>query len=69
MIRLGWYGIPGESSEKHSTRTHLIRDGKPLCGYKPSKRHQLQDCGTSALSSVECKSCARCWNLKQEVKA
>ena len=54
----GWFGIPGPENERFSTKVHLVRYGKPLCGAKLSPRQEFQFCADGiCFRMIECKHC------------
>lgn len=53
-LATGWYGIPG--SERPGTKVHVVRDSRPLCGYRPAKSMEFQFCSWG-VRYVECDRC------------
>ena len=55
----GWFGRASEDGHNaKNTKVHCLRDGKPLCGYKPHKTMQYQFCSDSIMHSyIECPKC------------
>lgn len=65
-FKTGAFGIPGRSAGK----THVTRDGKPLCGLKPHPRavFQFQAAGIFPLY-IECRRCMeRAVPLQREIE-
>lgn len=59
MLQTGYFARATEKGHKNkSTISHLLKDGKVLCGYKPHKTMQFLWCSTGAkMSHVECNKC------------
>lgn len=59
MIQTGYFARATEKGHKAAwTKVHLVRDGKPLCGYKPHKTMQFQwNSNGVHLPYVECDKC------------
>ena len=54
---IGWFGIPG-GPEWRSTKTHVVVDGKTLCGSRLGKNMEFQWCShIDGLVAVECERC------------
>ncbi len=54
--QLGWYGIAG--AERHSTKTHIVTDGKPICGSRMRPEMEFQWCSNHPfLYEPECRRC------------
>ena len=52
---VGWFGIPGGKS---GTKTHIVKDGKPICRSRIHKDAQFQWCSSYPFE-VECEHCKR----------
>lgn len=57
-IATGWFGIPGST---RSTKTHIVQDGKPICGAPISPLALFQQCTQGASPDVECRNCGKLW--------
>ena len=56
---IGWFGRCFNYHHKSlSTKTHIVNNGKVLCGYKPHKTLKFQWC--ASLESLEYLECERC---------
>lgn len=56
----GWYGRASEHGRRAiSTKyTHVVKDGRPICGYRPHPTMQFQFCaGYLCLEYVNCPTC------------
>lgn len=57
MISTGYYGKPASVGRCYSS-VHLVANGKPICGYKPSKNFTFQMCaGFVVPEYLTCKKC------------
>jgi len=56
---IGWFGRCFNKDHKSlSTKTHIVKEGKVLCGYIPHKTMEFQFCsGISQLEYLECDKC------------
>ena len=64
-----WAGFRDAETAKYpfSSKVHSHRDGKPLCGYKPSPKAEFQFCAYgSADYAVDCPRCLRVLREAQE---
>ena len=60
LASVGWFGIPGERSEKHATKTHAVIDRKPVCGSRIHPKSEYQSCAPSTKHlDPECKLCKK----------
>jgi hypothetical protein len=59
---IGWFGIPG-GPEWRSTKTHIVIQGKLVCGVQLSKKQEFQWCSDIGVIIPECRSCRR-WRKK-----
>lgn len=51
----GYYGKPGTH---YTSGVHAVRDGKPLCGYRPAKTMVFQWCANGIQHDyLECDRC------------
>ena len=56
-LSTGWFGIPG-GYESQSTKVHIVRGGKPICGANLRDDQAYQFCaGGARLEYVECRRC------------
>jgi len=61
---IGYYAKEGNHKGRNWSGTHIVEDGKPICGYKPHNSMKFQWCSNNNHSfSVECKACTK--KLKQ----
>ena len=61
---IGWYTIIG--SRKNLAATHIIYNGKPICGFYLNKRADLDVVSfTMDMSKVECKTCKKVWRKSE----
>lgn len=58
----GFFGIPGKVARG---KVHAYRDGKTLCGWKPSPKYRFEWCAHwIVLSMIDC---ARCHTAAQKI--
>ena len=55
---VGWFSIPG-GPEWRSTKTHIVIQGRPVCGTRLSQNQVFQWCSNIGGYIPECKSCQR----------
>ena len=58
---IGWFGVPGGYSSQ-STKTHIVRNGKPICGTVIGDKQRFQWCSYSPRRNhdyIECEKCKR----------
>jgi hypothetical protein len=55
---IGWFGIPG-GPEWRSTKTHIVIQGKPVCGTRLGEEQEFQWCSYIGAIAPECRSCQR----------
>ena len=55
---LGWFGIPG-APERFSTKTHIVKDGRPVCGARLGPTQEFQWCSPMGGYVPECRRCAQ----------
>lgn len=57
MRQIGFWGVPGFESH---TKTHIVEDGKNICGTLPHPKAEFQFCAAwpSGLVKPECRRCA-----------
>lgn len=54
IYQTGWFGIPGRLGGK----THVLKNGKPLCGLHPHPAAEFQRCASEiVLQYIECRRC------------
>jgi hypothetical protein len=59
-ISTGYWGIPGSKVQRDSTKVHLVKGGKPVCGAKLRPNQRYQWCAYGILwEYIECKRCKR----------
>lgn len=56
MGSIGWFGIPGGPACR-STKTHVVREGKPICGARLGKNMEFQWCSHEDISEPGCDRC------------
>ena len=55
-ITIGWFGVPG--SNRPGSKTHLVSNGKPMCGTVFSPKAEYQWCYPTMLDGrPECEHC------------
>lgn len=56
-MNIGYWGIPGSVVRG---KVHIESNGKPFCGWRPSKKHRFQWCSIGVRWDwVECDSCIK----------
>lgn len=66
---ISWFGIPGK--RPGSCMTHVVRNGKPICGTRQHPDAEEQICSSESAYSaklVECKKCARILSANNAVR-
>lgn len=57
-LATGYFGIPGSS--KGNFTVHVVNEGKPICGWKPSPEHEFQWCSHGiTYNYVDCETCKK----------
>lgn len=55
MYETGYYGVPGYH---RASMVHLIRDGRPVCGFRPANTSEFQWCAHGIkFTFLECPRC------------
>ena len=54
MRQIGYWGVPGTVAR---TKTHLVEDGKNLCGVPVGRKAEFQFCSPPSLTLAECARC------------
>lgn len=63
MYETGYYGVPGSY---RPSMVHLVRDGRPVCGFRPVASEFQWCCYGTNFDYLECSRCrehARRWFL------
>ena len=60
MSTTGYFARPTVGKRRAKwTMTHVVRNNKVLCGYKPHRTMMFQWCGNSDVVVAECAECRR----------
>ena len=60
MYTTGWWGLPGDQTNKGFTKVHLEVNGKPACGSRLRKGMIYQWCAPGIkYDYLECEHCKR----------
>lgn len=55
VISTGWFGVPGEN---RSTKVHVVKDGKPICGAQVGPKMVFQWCARGThWGYIDCEHC------------
>lgn len=65
-MTVAWFGIPGDMAGTHSTLTHALVAGRPLCGARLRPTMEPQWCGTTHGLMPECRACRKCMDAQRE---
>lgn len=54
----GWWGRPGDMTGNCATKTHVVEDGKPICGSRIANDREFQWCSHGIRwDYIECERC------------